>query len=439
MDARIYKTLLCLCCLLACMCFGNSIPAVAHSTQHKDDAQRGTAASAHPTARVPVATAQRGPLRRPPRLRALENTDMHPDGAVHHRWPQPPFVVTDAVVTGVASADEARALATFLSGTAESATGAEAPVEAGAGGRRALLHGRRRASAYSRCPNCTVVRCFNRERADGSLCSGHCRQAGRLFTCTTAGRVAGTCDTGEEDRPDPYTVPADELQPLESAVVSATAPFIGCANITNAANGCPDPGTTGMISGRRVEVLASTCVQHLYSLPCVDEVNATPFFPFGYCECLLEFESVIGMLRRPCDLSILEWSGTDAGTDGAGGTSEVPVRVSFDPQRNATITDFAEREEVDPSTYRFQHVFNNGTTAAPVLRTVAVELIIYRAFPTQTITLTAEGPEGQEEHGVEAGGPEGQQEHGGEAGAAAQGPAAPALAPGTGTGPDIIL
>ena len=90
-------------------------------------------------------------------------------------------------------------------------------------------------------------------------------------------------------------IPADRLKPLVSADVQATAPFIGCANFTDTADGCPTAGTTGMLAdGSEFTVRATRCNQYRYSLTFTDGPRPTPFFPLGFCWCILEIDSTLG-------------------------------------------------------------------------------------------------------------------------------------------------
>eukprot|EP00892_Ulva_mutabilis_P008138 jgi/Ulvmu1/5697/UM024_0044.1 len=79
-----------------------------------------------------------------------------------------------------------------------------------------------------------------------STCSGHCKTGRRLFTCRTRGIFIASGFCNDEDKPDPLSLPAEPLDPLRSLSITATQPFIGCANITGLPNGCPASGTTGI-------------------------------------------------------------------------------------------------------------------------------------------------------------------------------------------------
>lgn len=237
----------------------------------------------------------------------------------------------------------------WVTGVADAAAQEEfAAAEGASGGApRALLHGKRRPRAYTTCPRCTAISCStgNGRRQ----CSGHCKGSAKLFTCATDSLSGPACITGEDQRPDPDTLSADPLAELSSLTLTAPPPFIGCANISNAHDGCPDPGTTGMLRGVEVEVMASWCEQHRHPLTCADEsVDRTPFFPFGYCQCFMR-NGAGSVWMRPCRLSNLDWTGPAP----AGG--DVPVRVS--EERGLTHTTFGEREAADSQAYSFSHTF----------------------------------------------------------------------------------
>ena len=270
---------------------------------------------------------------------------------------------SEGIVTGAASA-EAQAEFSAAEGT-------------WGGSRRTLLHGKRRPSSYTVCPVCTAISCVA-----GGLCSGHCKRSRTLFTCKISGRVANDCATPEDLRPDPTTLPPDALPEVASAWVMVTAPYVGCANVSNAADGCPDAGTTGTLNGEGVTVLESSCTQHLYDPPCPlsKQEPPTQFYPFGYCFCLLKFDSgkVAG---GPCRLSYLDWSGP------AGGEDAVPVQVA--PDGAVTRTKFGVTEEADVEearTYTLQHKFISQ--AGPI----DAELWIIRRFTSGGFDIVAEGP-----------------------------------------------
>ena len=242
-----------------------------------------------------------------------------------------------------------------------------------AGGARGLLHGKRRRSAYSRCPTCTMITC----RGQDGLCSGHCKRRRKLFTCRRQGafNVASPCI---DNRPDFTDLPPDRLPPLNSILVTANAPFIGCANITGLPSTCPAEGTRGESDdGQRFTVLGSACEQHRYSIQqCEREgANITPFYPFGYCECVTRSDAgVVDM--APCRLSELRYTAPETGG--------VPVRVF--PEGNTTITRYGVTEELDVGRHRRDMMFN--TTGG----TVDVKIIVNYATLNEAENITFFAP-----------------------------------------------
>ena len=274
------------------------------------------------------------------------------DGMMH---PVLPFLMADAEVTGeVKGADTAAGLATFT---------------------RALLHGKRRPSKYSRCPTCTMI---SLNKQTGTF-SGHCKKRSKLFTCRRTGIVASS--SGQCEGPDIPNLPADTLPPLRSVSVTAPAPFIGCANITGLPSGCPTEGTRGESDdGERFTVMGSICIDYRYSIKQCENgrPNDTPFYPFGYCLCVTRTRDG-SLYWGPCQLSELRYKAPDAAkTDG------VPVRVA--PEGNTTVTTYGVREELDLRGYSNDKVFNSTGV------TVDVEMIVWDALLNQGENLTLDGP-----------------------------------------------
>ena len=242
-----------------------------------------------------------------------------------------------------------------------------------AGAARGLLHGKRRPSKYSRCPECTMITCNG-----GGLCSGHCKRRRKQFTCRAPFiRTAAAFVCFDES---PVTVPADTLAPLRSVDVAATAPFIGCANITGLPSGCPVPGTRGESDdGQRFTVLHSLCEQYRYSLKqCEREFQpVTPFYPFGYCVCLTRSDA--GFDVGPCRLSDLRYTAPDAAETGG-----VPVRVV--PEGNMTMTTYGIREELDERTNTYRTNFSSFGEI------VHVEMVVWDAVLITAENLTVDGP-----------------------------------------------
>eukprot|EP00892_Ulva_mutabilis_P008784 jgi/Ulvmu1/6278/UM028_0138.1 len=212
--------------------------------------------------------------------------------AVHSGDPTLPIVVPDAVLSGLLSR---RALAAL-----------NAAGGSWAGGRRALLHGRRRAKNYTVCPTCTLISCVAPTPENfNSRCSGHCKRNRRLYRCTGSGAAANSC--GNDDAPDPSTVPPDSLPSTSSVQVEATAPFIGCVNITGLPSGCPAAGNTGTrADGTSYRVLWTICEQHMYTLKCSEGANKSPFYPFGYCMCVVLITGSGHVQQAPCSLEELD-------------------------------------------------------------------------------------------------------------------------------------
>lgn len=229
-------------------------------------------------------------------------------------YPVQPFVVDDAVITGVAG-DGLQAW------TDEGPGAVWAPSGDGPPGRssRALLHGKRRAAKYSVCNQCTMISC-NRN----NFCTGHCKRRRRLFTCTRRGVVRAVCN--DPDPPDAASRPIGVIEPLTSVIVTATAPFLGCATISDQPSGCPVPGTTAVVqNGRHATVRRSECKTNRYKPNCVRE----PQFPFGYCECLVD---VAGALQdwSPCRTTEVDLSGSRGGSVSVEAGSETTRTGWFD-------------------------------------------------------------------------------------------------------------
>eukprot|EP00892_Ulva_mutabilis_P011366 jgi/Ulvmu1/8601/UM045_0044.1 len=290
-------------------------------------------------------------------------------GAVQSHAPalQLPFVASDAVVTGFVSAEFEALYGSSTAGWARAT--------------RVLLHGKRRPSRYTVCPTCTLVRC-----SDTLVCSGHCKQARRLFTCHTRGRSFAICSG--LSRPDPATLPPDRLDPVRSMHVTAPEPFIGCANITGLPTGCPAAGTNGTTgTGRDYTVLWTRCEQQLYNVTtCGTGSNASqdPFYPYGYCTCRISYAA--GELARatvPCSLPELDY--TNPRPRDTGGTT---VRVFADG--NLTQTAFGDRDDDAPD------VLLTRESAEFTIRgaDVDVELRVWEAVQMKSDNLTVEAPFG---------------------------------------------
>ena len=271
-----------------------------------------------------------------------------------------PFVTADAIVTGeVHGGYDTDAAASW------------------AGAARGLLHGKRRPSKYSQCNVCTVISC---NKAAG-ICSGHCKKRRRLFTCRTSSgvtRVAGSC--GSVNPPDPLSLEADPLEPRRTVEVAASAPFIGCANITGLPNACPAEGTRGILDGGlEFTVVRSSCEQYLYNLTCTQENSKTPFHPFGYCFCAIEYDGG-GRVGGPCRLFELNYTAPRLReSDG--------VPISVYPEGNMTVTMYGERGVFDVRLYSYDTVFELGSV------TVHAHMGLWEGVQDfQGMNLTLDGP-----------------------------------------------
>eukprot|EP00892_Ulva_mutabilis_P000796 jgi/Ulvmu1/10717/UM068_0001.1 len=275
-----------------------------------------------------------------------------------------PYDIYDAVVTGVASVDLQDAVEGSWPWTRGAAVGS----------RRELLHGRRKPHRYSRCPTCTLVGCDS-----GGKCSGHCKQNRRLFTCRSRSIVAGLC--ASDPLPDPETLPAGRIRRSDSAVVDVTAPFIGCANITGTADGCPAPGTAGQTAdGSRFTVRRTHCNQHLYNIECEDY----PFLPFGFCWCFVDIEGAEQEWRacRTTEVDV-QGLGVEIGSTGPQ-PSENAVSVTADGAY--TNTTYGDRGIVDPRIYR------HAATYLLEGVTVVTGLSYYNRAIVRDESFVAEGP-----------------------------------------------
>lgn len=235
----------------------------------------------------------------------------------------PPFVTARSEVLGVADASTQTVFGGRRSGWA--------------GAARALLHGIRQKMAV--CSQCTILSC-----GGGAPCSGHCRKNKKLYVCETRW-ASENC----EDFIDPVTTAPSALYSNSSLnlEISTNSPFIPCANVTGLPNGCPPTGTAGarITDGAEYTVLESQCEQYLHPLPC----PSTPFFPFGYCSCEIEYSSGVTEFG-PCHLSEVTYTGPDLSE-----TGDVPVRVF--PEGETHKTTFGDKKTFDHPHYEFTKEF----------------------------------------------------------------------------------
>ena len=217
------------------------------------------------------------------------------------------------------------------------------------GGGRGLLHGRRKPRRYAKCNSCTIVRC-----AGGNACTGHCRKNRKVFHCSEKHRTGGK--TGCSSRGDPTVSP---LEPPDSLVVTATAPFIGCVHIADrpAEAACPAPWTRGVMQavGSSIStayaVEFSSCTRTEYTPECISR----PYYPLGVCLCSKVSLSGASLGLDACDARELDLPSTDSRSD----PEEVRVVIE---ERGATVQtgifDYTEPEDVpaDEAEVRIQGI-----------------------------------------------------------------------------------
>ena len=279
---------------------------------------------------------------------AVLPSDMHDMHAVT------PYVIHDAIVQGPSDV--------------------EAPVrwergeQQAPGGGRALLHGRRRPIRYAKCPACTIVRC-----AGGNGCTGHCRRNREVRHCSEKHKVSPSPAPCAQDG-DPIV---SRLEPPDSLVVTATAPYIGCVHIADrpADAACPAPGTRGVrqpagnTTAFEYEVEFSVCAQTQYTPDCTNR----PYYPLGVCLCSRASlsEAAQGLGLDACNASELDLPQTVSRSD----PKEVRVVIE---ERGATvhtgIFDYTEPDDmpVDQAEVRILGVYTDPDAD------VTVSLMIYQ-------------------------------------------------------------
>ena len=224
-----------------------------------------------------------------------------------------------------------------------------------AGGRR-LLHGEpRKPRTYARCPNCTLLWCGR--TGLGRRCTGHCRSRLQLRQCArpSPGVVCNDTFTPDTSSDVPIREPIDPIGLAQRVAVAATAPFIGCANIADLPTGCPPSGTSGSTGGpysRTYRVTETECNQFAYDVECDVGAHRTPLFPFGYCQCTVEYSDA-SVSTAPCRLSELSYSGLPALSSG-----EVPITVV--PDGNTTLTTFGVQDSRQLAVFEFSTSFSQG-------------------------------------------------------------------------------
>ena len=251
----------------------------------------------------------------------------HRRALMHH---VEPVDISDAVVTEPVPA---RLLASLMHDPWYAHAGSVSSTAGGAiGAQRALLHGTRPAWKYAVCNQCTIVSC-NAART----CSGHCKKNGKLFFCSQKNVPAGFCIPPPAGTPPPSS--PDPLQTYDTVVVTAPAPYIGCANIANRPTGCPASFTGGATAdGDAVTVVRSKCLAEGFMPEC-----GSPYFPFGICECTL-WVSGVGIVNQPCNTSELTLGVHSRFPDGPS-TNEDGVVV--DERGRITYTGFSDYTDAD--------------------------------------------------------------------------------------------
>ena len=303
-----------------------------------------------------------------------------------------PVLVSDAVVSGPVSAELAAELEAV-----EAELGRAASASSGA--TRGLLHGGHgRPGRFPDCPRCLTVRCDSRNGI--RTCSGHCRlrtnQRPRPLQLCNDNNVAGPA--GPDPVPDAVAEPmpscsADDdmdnavaaadleqsppssIAEYDTVVVTAEAPYIGCADIANRPSGCPARGTRAMLpGGRQVSVLTSVCRTEPYVPDC-----GSPLLPFGVCECFyrdvpIAIPGVRGpplqTVRTVCSTTELAAGSGVGGADGSPSEDGLVVQPAGD--RTLTwFSDFIGPESVPRFSY--------DVTATARSIDVEVSLDIYSA------------------------------------------------------------
>ena len=295
-----------------------------------------------------------GPLQR--LQRHSRTSDTHSSILMHGAASVAAVVIKDAVVLGVVAPAEAEAEAEHNVGDRAGAgrTGAS----------RALMSMQRKPMRLAVCPQCSIRRCR------GDTCTGFCRKRMRVFRCRAQRPAADPvpCVFFAPNAPFP---PVDELPPSDSLVVTAPAPFIGCAHIAGRAAGiaCPPAGTRGTMhgggasSGAQYEVTSSTCYREDFFPRC----RADPYYPVGVCLCTRRTLSGQDLGTDACDVTELELSGIH-------GTAAVPVE--FEDRGEVTYTGISDYTEPFDEP-QFTHAVGVRVTAVEPEVDVNVYLYIF--------------------------------------------------------------
>ena len=272
-----------------------------------------------------------------------------------------PFVIKDAIVLDLVDPAELRG---------EDDAGDQSGLTAGA---RALMMMQRKPVRLAVCNQCSIRRCR------GHTCSGRCRKLRKVYNCRSqlpraappivpvGGGNPPSCALYGPNDPFP---PTDKLPLSDSLVVTAPAPFIGCAHIAGRAAGiaCPAAGTRGTMhgggasSGTQYEVTSSTCYRKDYCPRCYGD----PYYPLGVCLCTKRALSGQDLGTGACDVSELELTGPH-------GTAEVPV--GFEDRGGSTYTGISDyTEPFDEPQFTNSVRVRVTTVQPPVDVTVSLEI-----------------------------------------------------------------
>lgn len=233
-----------------------------------------------------------------------------------------PFVMDHAEVVGPASADDEAA---WMRAEAELSRPRRHS------GLRGLLHGKRPARLYSKCNRCTLLKCAQSIGAKRK-CTGHCKKRKKLFICNSE-RVFESPPCVDIDAGDVPDLPVDGLLVSESAVVTAEAPFMGCAIIAGAVNGCPRAGSRVTVGAQVGEIVESICREEKYTPRPVDFVTCrAPLFPYGLCFCRIALPGRDTESFGACDVTQVDLGSADSSgdkNDDGGPSSSGSIASSF--------------------------------------------------------------------------------------------------------------
>ena len=285
-----------------------------------------------------------------------------------------PYVIDDSFVMGPAAL------------TALPVAPAETEEHLDSGGVRALLHGRRRPARYAVCNRCTIIRCTGRN------CNGHCRRGRRVFDCSTRNQPPRE-RCARPRRRGGFNPVVSPLMPPASLVVTATAPFIGCAHIADrpADAACPAAGTRGVMPATgnsdavQYEVESSSCTRTEYTPECTNR----PYYPVGVCLCSKVSLSGESMGLHACDARELELPSAGSATE------PDEVRVVIEDRGTTVYTGIFDYTEPEDRPADEAQVQIRGIETDPDAE-ITVLIEVYRGFE-------AGGSEVGEEDGMVSG------------------------------------